>query len=213
MQNLLDSINTSLRQNSTCRIGLSGGTSPRAIYQQLAQQKLPWERIEWILIDERCVPPTDEQSNFRMLSEALFSQIRIKPEGVIVFNTFLSPEQAAKDMQSKLMNLQRARHPLIDILILGYGPDGHIASLFPNTDVLEAKSLVTGAQVPAGSAFPVKNRLTLTYQALLDTEKVFILKPKTPEKEKILNLAQKPDADFHEIPLAKIMKELNWELL
>ena len=209
---IAEKIQDVLAQNNTCRIGLSGGSSPRDVYKQLGRQRLPWDRIELILIDERHVPPNDEKSNFYMLRDVLLSDIQIPPTNIFVFNTFLPLEESAKDMQQKIMKLQQLRHPLFDILILGFGPDGHIASLFPRSPALDSRALVTTTQTPENSAFPIKNRLTLTYQALLDTEEVFIIAP-TDDKKKILARAQEPGADFHEIPLTKIVQELKCEVL
>ncbi len=205
---LLEKINATLRKNPTCRIGLSGGTSPRALYAQLAQQRLPWNRIEWILIDERYVPPTSDQSNFRMLNETLFSQIPFQPENIYVFNTTLPIPEAIKYSQERLQNLTKARHPLIDILILGMGKDGHIASLFPGSPALETSSMVASSQTKNS---PVEQRLTLTFNALLDSEEVLILAP-GEEKKKALEKAQKPGADFHEFQIAKILQNAKCEI-
>lgn len=199
---IIEKIQETLRQTPTCRIGLAGGTSPRFLYAELAKQKLPWNRIEFILLDERYVSPMDEQSNFRMLNETLFSNITVQPENIYVFNTMLPLEEAVKKSQIKLQDLARSRHPLFDIVILGMGKDGHIASLFPYSPALESKALVTSSET---NQFPVRQRLTVTFEALLDSSEMILLAP-DEEKKKIIQKAQQPNADFHELPVAKILQ-------
>lgn len=199
---IVQKIHKTLKKFPTCRIGLAGGKTPRQLYEKLAQQNLPWERIQLVLIDERCVPPNHEQSNFRMLNETLFSKIKIEPENIFAFNTFLSPEEAVNKLQGQLENLRRERHPLFDILILGMGVDGHIASLFPNSQALESSRLVTTSQT---EHFEIKNRLTLTFESLLDSDEIILL-IHGEEKTNILEKAGQPNADFHELPIAKILQ-------
>lgn len=202
MQEIVQKIHSTLKKFPTCRIGLAGGKTPRQLYEKLAQQNLPWERIQLILIDERCIPPNHEQSNFRMLNEALFSNIKIEPENIFVFNTFLPPEEAVNKLQGQLENLRRERHPLFDILILGMGTDGHIASLFPHSDALESPRLVTTSRT---DQFEVKNRLTLTFESLLDSDEIILL-IHGEEKKKTLEKARQPNVDFHDFPIAKILQ-------
>lgn len=207
MQEIIQKIHSTLKKFPTCRIGLAGGKTPRPFYEKLAQQNLPWDRIQFILIDERCVLPNHEQSNFRMLNETLFSKIKIEPENIFAFNTFLSAEEAVNKLQGQLEKLRRERHPLFDILILGMGQDGHIASLFPHSQALENIRLVTTSQNEGTpDHFEIKNRLTLTYESLLDSDEIILL-IHGEEKRKTLEKARKPNADFHEFPIAKILQE------
>lgn len=199
---ILEKVHQTLQKYRTCRIGLSGGKTPRPLYEQLSHQNVPWNRIQFILTDERNIKPTEEGSNFRMISEALFSKIEPNPENLLIFNTFLSREDAVNKLQSQLESLRRERQPLFDILILGMGNDGHTASLFPHTKALDSKWLVTTSET---NQFDIRDRLTLTYNALLDSDEVILL-IEGEEKKRTLAKAQEGTADFHEWPIAKILQ-------
>lgn len=205
---IIEKIHQTLKQFPACRIGLAGGKTPRPLYEKLAQHNLPWDRIQLILIDERYVPPNHEQSNFRMLNETLFSKIKIEPENIFAFNTFLPAEEAVNKLQGQLEKLRRERQPLFDILILGMGVDGHIASLFPHSQALESSRLVTTSHA---EHFEIKNRLTLTYESLLDSDEVILL-IEGEEKKKTLEKAQQPNADFRQLPIAKILQNGNYKI-
>lgn len=202
---IVEKIQKTLQKNSTCRIGLSGGKTPRPLYEKLAQQKIPWDRIQFILTDERYVKPNEEDSNFRMINEAFFSKIQPNPENLFIFNTFLSREEAVNKLQGQLEKLRRERNPLFDILILGMGADGHIASLFQHTKALDSTWLVTTSET---SQPPVRERLTLTYDALLDSDEIILL-IEGDEKKKTLEKARQGNTDFHDLPIRKILQNKN----
>lgn len=202
---VVDKVKITLQKNPTCRIGLAGGKTPRPLYKLLAQQKFPWHRIELIQIDERYVPETDERSNFRMQNEGLFSHIKIPKANIYRFNTSLPSGESVLDMQKRLKKLRSQRkngEPLFDILILGMGKDGHIASLFPHSEGLDSKMLAT---VTESKNFDVSIRLTLTFKALLDTSEAVIVMRHDREKEKLFSKITKERKDYHEIPVQKII--------
>jgi len=133
-------------------VALAGGSTPRATYRLLAKMDLPWDRIAWFLGDERFVPLDDPQSNFRMIGESLGARARVHP-----VRTDCTPHTAATDYEHLLAPF-RGRTALFDVTILGLGADGHTASLFPGSPVLDE----TGSLVR-----PTPNgRITLTYAAL-----------------------------------------------
>jgi len=153
-------------------VALSGGNTPKPMYQLLAQEpvrsQLPWDRVHWILGDERFVPPSDPDSNFGMARGAFLSQVPVPPENVHPVPTEgVTLEEAAEQYEAMLMSLYGAKtlridQPLLDINFLGLGPDGHTASLLPGQPVLqETKRWV--APVPHGRPQP---RVSLTYPAL-----------------------------------------------
>lgn len=189
----------------TCRIGLAGGQTPKKLYEALAKKKFPWGKIEFIQIDERYVPPEDKNSNFHMQNEALFKKISAKE--IIVFDTTLPWKESAKKMTEKLQKLQNEREPLFDILILGMGADGHIASLFPHSKALESAELATPSET---KNFTASRRLTLTYRALLNSRKIFLL-IQGEEKKKIIEKIRKKGVDdnffYKTMPITKILQE------
>jgi 6-phosphogluconolactonase len=153
-------------------VSLSGGSTPRRLYQLLAgpryREKFPWSRTHWFWGDERFVPHDDALSNYRMVREALLSRAPIPAINIHRIPTEgLSPEAAASAYERELKSFYGAERlgparPLFDVTLLGLGPDGHTASLFPNTAVLAERERWAAAVVGAKS----EARITLTYPVL-----------------------------------------------
>ena len=115
-------------------IALSGGSTPEAAYRRLAtpDSRLPtpdWHQTHVLWGDERCVPPDDPRSNYRMAKEALLDRVRIPPPQIHRIRGEEDPEQAAEEYERTLRSLL-TKGPL-DLVLLGLGDDGHTASLFP----------------------------------------------------------------------------------
>jgi 6-phosphogluconolactonase len=117
-------------------VALSGGNTPRAAYELLAQEprrnELSWSDVFIYFGDERCVPPTDEQSNYRMAQKTFLDAIRIPPANVHRIQGEIDPEKAANEYAS-IIRTDLGEPPRFDLVLLGLGPDGHTASLFPGT--------------------------------------------------------------------------------
>ncbi|HEV7909864.1 MAG TPA: 6-phosphogluconolactonase [Methylocella sp.] len=153
-------------------VALSGGSTPRRLYEQLAGPRyrdlFPWSRTHWFWGDERFVPHDDALSNYRMVREALLSCAPIPAINVHPIPTEgVSPEAAASAYERALKSFYGAERldparPLFDVTLLGLGPDGHTASLFPGTAVLAERDRWVAAVVGAKS----ETRITLTYPAL-----------------------------------------------
>jgi 6-phosphogluconolactonase len=153
-------------------ICLSGGTTPKKLYERLAEppylNTFPWSRTHWFWGDERFVPHDDVLSNYRMVREALLSRAPIPTINIHPIPTEgLSPEVAASVYEGELKTFYGAEHldlsrPLFDVNLLGLGPDGHTASLFPGNSALAERDkwvcAVIGAKPEA--------RITLTYPVL-----------------------------------------------
>jgi 6-phosphogluconolactonase len=113
-------------------IALAGGSTPKAAYQQLAARCPPWGRVTFFFGDERCVPPDDEGSNYRMAREALLHRIPLRDDQVHRIPGELPPEEAAALAEEDLRaSVPGDPFPILDLVLLGMGPDGHTASLFP----------------------------------------------------------------------------------
>lgn len=166
------SIKQSLKDYGECRIGLSGGSTPKKLYEMLAEVALPWEKIKLITIDERYVPSDDSESNLRMIRRALTSKIMMPPDNLIHFDTSLPWESSAKEMSRKLKALALDREPLFDLLILGMGADGHIASLFPGDSACDSTELASTATAHNQKT---AKRLTLCMQALTSANAALLL--------------------------------------
>lgn len=118
------------------RLALSGGNTPRAAYELLAQQplieELSWSDVFVYFGDERCVDPDDEQSNYRMARKAFLDAVPIPPHNVHRIRGEIEPAQAAAEY-ADVLRTDLGDPPQFDLVLLGLGPDGHTASLFPGT--------------------------------------------------------------------------------
>ncbi|MEE9284263.1 MAG: 6-phosphogluconolactonase [Dehalococcoidia bacterium] len=134
-------------------IALSGGSTPRRLYQILADPPYAsrgrWDRWHVFWSDERCVPPDDPQSNYRMATEALLDRVPIPPSQVRRIRGEDPPDQAARRYEEQLAALFGHGTPSFDLVLLGLGDDGHTASLFPGSEALdERQRLVVAPWVP-----------------------------------------------------------------
>ncbi len=124
-------------EDAITSIALSGGHTPRGAYQHLAGRCPPWNRLQFFFGDERLVPPDDPGSNYRMVSEALLARAPLAPEQVHRVRGELPPEEAAREAERELYaQVPGQPWPRLDLLLLGMGPDGHTASLFPGAEEL-----------------------------------------------------------------------------
>ena len=161
---ILTSARESISARGIFRIALSGGHTPEPIFKQwAATADFPWDRVQFTFGDERCVPPDDEQSNYRMARQSLLDLAPIPDGNVFRIQGELPPEEAAAEYDARLTQLasrfneSRYRH---DLLLLGMGPDGHTASLFPGTEALtEQTHSVVQNFVPKFDTY----RITFTY--------------------------------------------------
>lgn len=147
-------------QRGVAHVALSGGGTPKHTYELLAQTLESWEGVEVWFADERCVAPEDEESNYRLAAETLLRPAGIADERVHRMLGELGPEEGARRYAEELRLLQGA--PL-DVAVLGIGPEGHIASLFPHHPALQASEPCVGV---SDSPKPPPQRITLTLPVL-----------------------------------------------
>ena len=158
------------------RILLSGGSTPRATYQLLAQMDLDWDCTELFFGDERFVPPDHPDSNYRMVRESLLATGRVSPRKLLAIPTDGTPDSAAARYDEILRQQYgagtlEAGVPLFHLTLLGLGDDGHTASLLPGQPVLRERERWAVA-VPQGRSEP---RITVTYPALESSELILFL--------------------------------------
>lgn len=154
------------------RIAISGGSTPQATFKLLADPNqpflatIPWDKLQLFWVDERCVPPDNPESNYGVCRDLLLSKVPIPQSNVYRMEGELNPEEAASRYESTLRNvmkLEGAESPAFDLVVLGMGPDGHTASLFPNTEALnEMGRLVVANHVPQKDTW----RITLTWPVI-----------------------------------------------
>lgn len=138
-------------------IGLSGGSGPRQAYERAGVLCANWSRVDLWWIDERCVPPADGQSNYRMVRESLIDGLA-RPPHVHRVQTELGADSAAEDYDRALDGVA------LDLAVMGIGPDGHTASLFPDAptlDVADRRAVAAEAGME-----PFVLRVTMTVPAL-----------------------------------------------
>lgn len=197
-------------------IALSGGSTPKRLYQLLAASPLveamPWERVHLFWGDDRFVPWDDPNSNYGMARDAMFAQVPIPPENVHGIPFQGTPDSAAVEYERTLKSFYEAEMldptwPLFDVMLLGMGPDGHTASLFPGKPALDVKDRwVTG--VPEPGLNPFVPRVTLTYPAIASARSVAFVAAgadKTAMMRRVL-------AGDRELPSARVTSigELVW---
>ncbi|HXR12699.1 MAG TPA: 6-phosphogluconolactonase [Gaiellaceae bacterium] len=138
---------------------LTGGSTPARAYELAAGREQDWSRVELWWGDERCVPPDDDRSNFGMAKRTLLDNIATQPAAVHRMRGELGPDAGAEEYDREMGDLAR-----FDLLLLGLGPDGHVASLFPNQPTLdESERRVLGAEAKLE---PFVDRITLTLPVL-----------------------------------------------
>ena len=180
-QHFTEMVSEAVEARGRARIAISGGSTPKAAFGLMADRnqpwrgQMPWDKLEIYWVDERCVPPDDADSNFRMTREALLDQVPMQPWQIHRMEGELDPEQAAARYESDLRNsfrLEGAESPRFDLVELGMGPDGHTASLFPHTAAIhEMGRLVTANHTQNKNAW----RLTLTWPVINHAASVFFL--------------------------------------
>jgi 6-phosphogluconolactonase len=182
-------------------VALSGGNTPKPLYEHLAQEpiksKVPWDRVHFILGDERFVAPSDPASNFGMASAAFLSHVPIPAENVHPVETQgTTLEEAAERYEAMLKGLYgsdtlSADRPLLGLTLHGLGDDGHTASLIPGQPVLEERKRWV-APVPKGRE---EERITLTYP-VLDSSSVVAFLVAGEGKREILDKILSGDSSF-----------------
>nr|WP_321984747.1 6-phosphogluconolactonase [uncultured Lichenicoccus sp.] len=162
-------------------IALSGGSTPKRLYEILAAAPFasgfPWSRVELFFGDERFVPADDADSNYNMVNRALLSHVPVPSERVHRMPTEGDPAEAARTYQRDLQAVYGSEtlkpgRPLFDVVLLGLGENGHTASLFPGTAVLEERNAWVSSCTPHDAPH---RRLTLTYPAIHSSAYVLFL--------------------------------------
>ena len=174
---ILEQARKAIAGRSEFRIALSGGNTPAPVYARLAAQAddLPWDRVRFTFGDERCVPPDDPESNFRMARENLFTPAAVPEKSIMRMRGEIDPQVAAHDYQQQLAAIAiQSDEPMYrhDLILLGLGPDGHTASLFPGTAALEEMTRTIVANfVPKLNSW----RLTFTFPLINHARHILFL--------------------------------------
>jgi 6-phosphogluconolactonase len=193
---------------------LTGGTTPASAYELLAtrfQLSVDWKEVQFFWGDERCVPPDDPASNFGMANRMMLSKLALRPEQLHRIRGEDEPDKAAQDYESELRDffrLEQAGFPSFNLLLLGLGENGQVASLFPYHRALhEDNRLVVAVDVAATP----NRRISLTMPVLNSAERVLFLVSGAQKADAVGNILQGP-SDPEQYP-AQLVKPLSGETM
>jgi 6-phosphogluconolactonase len=140
-------------------LAVSGGKSPGQMLRALSREDLPWDRVYLAQVDERVAPAGHPDRNLTLLRESLLNQVSLRPEQVCAMPVESPDLQAAAVHYSRVLQEMTGSPPVLDLVHLGLGPDGHTASLVPGDPVLK----VTQSDVAITQPYQHRQRMTLTY--------------------------------------------------
>lgn len=202
-----------LKAQSQFSLALSGGTTPKRLYEKLASIKeISWNKVHLFLVDERFVLKDHPHSNMGMINEALLSKIEILKSNIHRVKTELkSIEEVSVEYQRELKEyFGEANMPSFDLAILGLGVDGHTASIFPNSKAVGESGLV--AIEPSPKLPPMNPRITLTLGVLNSAKCVMFFVMGNDKKNIVSEVVKHRKTNIDKYPAAKIApkKELVW---
>ena len=170
-------INESARRKKTFTIALSGGSTPEILFSKLGDnysKSAHWEYVHFFWVDERCVPPESIESNYRMANENLLSKIDIPLCNIHRIRGERIPEKEAYGYSEEISEFTNSRDgfPLVDVILLGVGEDGHTASIFPgNLKLLNSDKICEVAIHPSTG----QKRITITGKVINNADLIYFL--------------------------------------
>jgi 6-phosphogluconolactonase len=202
----------SVRKEKRFSVALAGGSTPQTLYHLLASPKyreqIPWRETHLFWGDERCVPPSHRDSNYRTVQETLLTKVPIPLENIHRMQGEVDPGNGAGAYEQELREFFLGGSiPHFDLLILGLGKDGHTASLFPGSPCLEEGKRLVVPAVPTGIKH---HRLTLTLPVINQAGTILFLAA-GKEKAEIVSQIFQETKDFDRLP-ARRVKAVNGEL-
>lgn len=209
-QFICDASKKNISEKGNFSLVLSGGETPRTTYALLAEEffkeQIEWNRVKLFFGDERCVPENDAKSNYRMVNEVLLQHVSIPRENIFPIPTNYTPEGDAMKYEETLKENFPTPFPEFDFIFLGLGENGHTASLFPYTNILNEKiRWVKEVYVEEQKSF----RISLTAPAINSAkEKVFLVSGKN--KAKTLSDVLKGEHIPEKFPVQLIEGNIIW---
>jgi 6-phosphogluconolactonase len=180
-------------------LAVSGGRNPWQMFRLLADEELPWEKVHIVQVDERAAPDGDPDRNFTHLRESLLAHAPLRPEQVHPMPVTEPDLDAAAASYARTLRTLAGSPPVLDLMHLGLGPDGHTASLVPGDSVLE----VANADVATTGIYQNRRRMTLTYPTLNRARQILWLITGSSKAEMLRRLV---DAD-PSIPAGRIRQD------
>jgi 6-phosphogluconolactonase len=197
---IADKLRAAIAARGEAVIAVSGGSTPKRLFEALSNEALDWKRVTVTLVDERWVPDTDERSNARMVEAMLLQHKAADAEFVPLYVEAATPEAGIAIVRTHVGALKQP----FDVVVLGMGPDGHTASFFPGGDRLdEALDLSNTAQVlPMRAPGAGEPRITFTLSELLKARTLY-LHIQGDDKRDVLARAEQPGSD---LPIASVLR-------
>lgn len=201
-----------IEEHGSFSIVLSGGATPRELYQLLATEpyksRLNWEKTIVFWGDERCVPPDDDESCYKMARQLLLDHVPVQQENIHRIRGEARPDEASAEYETLLRDYFKSDLPRFDLILLGIGDDGHTASLFPRTNALhEEHRWVTENYVPAKKAW----RITMTRPAINAAANILFLVSGKPKAERLKQVTS-GEYQPYDLP-AQLIKPTNGTLV
>ena len=187
---ILALLEQALDGNEFATLAVSGGSSPRAMFPLLAKARFAWDRVHIFFVDERCVPPSDDQSNYKLALETLITPAHIPQRHVHRIIGEMQPEAAARRYSEEIrefFGLESGDFPHFDVVHRGMGPDAHSASLFPADPLIDDREHIAAATYV--DKFK-QWRVTLLPGALLAAKHTVFLVAGADKKEAVRNVFQ-----------------------
>jgi len=136
---IADSLRQTLKSQPHATFAISGGSTPRPLFSALTSADVQWSKVHFFWVDERCVPPTDDQSNYKLANETLLKPAKISAANIHRIYGEINPEEAASRYVSEVrqfFKLTDSALPVFDLIHRGMGADAHTASLFPGSPLI-----------------------------------------------------------------------------
>ncbi len=200
-------------QKQSINIALSGGTTPKTLYEYIAAEysnTVDWEKVYFWWGDERCVPPNSNESNYRMAKESILDKLKISPGNIIRIKGENNPENEAENYSTAMKNKLPAKNslPVFDIILLGLGEDGHTVSIFPDQIKLFNSKRFAEVTVHPESK---QKRITITGSVINNAVNIFFLVT-GKGKANVINEIINKSGNFQAYPASLVLpKEANFK--
>eukprot|EP00602_Paraphysomonas_sp_CaronLab_P002106 CAMPEP_0185026730 /NCGR_PEP_ID=MMETSP1103-20130426/11060_1 /TAXON_ID=36769 /ORGANISM="Paraphysomonas bandaiensis, Strain Caron Lab Isolate" /LENGTH=222 /DNA_ID=CAMNT_0027560403 /DNA_START=150 /DNA_END=818 /DNA_ORIENTATION=+ len=190
-------------------VALSGGSMPKLLSGLADRNDVDWAAWHVYFADERCVPLDDDDSNFKACNSSFLSKVPIPESNIFVIDGFESPDDAASNYETKLRNLYPDAS--LDLVLLGLGPDGHTASLFPDHELLRYDG--ERAVVPIfDSPKPPSRRITLTLATINKSKEVMFIATGSSKAGVLRRIIQENDFALPATHVRPVSGKLTWIL-
>lgn len=145
---ILETLRHAVEDRGRATLAVSGGTTPKLMFEHMRRARFPWDKLEWYFVDERSVPPESDQSNYRLANENFLAPAGFPRQNIHRIDGEIEPKQAAQLYSETIrekFGLAPGEMPVFDVIHHGMGADGHTASLFPHEPLIDDRGGIAGA--------------------------------------------------------------------